>query len=173
MHKALILFFVAALISCKEISYKEPQPKGKRALSEIPSDLRGRYLLVEEDGKTDTLIVTRQGYFITSDSTQGALGDSLVLKKYKGHFFFNDNENPEWLVRVIKQTPNGDLSYMYMDPGEKSFNELLLELNKEIRIDSSEVDGEKLYQIDPTPKQLIALIKKGFFKKSLTLKKLK
>ena len=74
---------------------------------------------------------------------KGELGDSLVLKKYKGYYFFNDNENPEWLLRVVKPEPNGDLSYMLMEPAEKSFNEFLLTLNKEIEIDSVDVNNRK------------------------------
>jgi hypothetical protein len=161
------------MVSCKEVSFSEPQPKGKRALQEIPRELRGEYLLVDDDNNTDTLIVTANGYLMRSDSTEGLLGDSLVLKKYKGYYFFNDNEDPEWLLRVVKQESNGDLSYLFMDPGERTFNEYLLELTEEIKIDSSELHGEKLYQIDPSPRQLLSLIRNGFFRKSLTLKKLK
>jgi hypothetical protein len=173
MHKISVLLLIAVFISCKEISYKEPQPRGIRALSEIPRDLTGEYYILDDDGNADTLVVTRSGYLIRSDSTEGSLGDSLVLKKYKGYYFFNDNENPEWLLRIIKKEPNGDLSYMYMDTGEKSFQELLIDLNKEIKIDSSEMNGEKLYQIDPSPRELLSIIRKGFFKKTLTLKKIK
>jgi hypothetical protein len=174
MDKLFAVIFILSFTACKEISYKEPQPKGKRALSEIPRELRGSYLLVEENGNNqDTLIVTKNGYYFTNDSTKGELSDSLVLKKYQGYYFFNDNENPEWLLRVVKKESNGDLSYMYMDPGEKSFHEFLYSLNKEIKIDSFEVDNDMLYQIDPNPKQLIGLIKKGYFKKSIILKKVK
>lgn len=173
MYKVIILLGLAALASCKEVSFREPQPRGKRALKEIPRELRGEYLLVDEENNRDTLVVTAKGYFMHSDSTEGFLGDSLVLKKYKGYYFFNDNEDPEWLLRVIKREGNGDLSYLFMDHADKSFNDYLIELNKEIKIDSSEMYGEKLYQIDPSPRQLLSLIRKGFFKKSLTLKKLK
>lgn len=139
----------------------------------MPKNLRGKYLIAEENGTNkDTLVITRLGYYIRNDSTKGSLGDSLVLKKYKGYYFFNDNENPEWLLRVVKQEANGDLSYMYMDSEEKSFNDFVYSLNKEIQIDSFEVKGKKLYQIDPTPKQLLELIKKGYFKKTIHLKKL-
>lgn len=166
------ILILSSLFACKEISFKEPQPKGKKRLSEIPRELLGSYILVEEKGDNkDTLVVTRNGYFVSSDSTKGELGDSLVLKKYKGYYFFNDNENPEWLLRVVKREHNGDLSYMVMDPAEKSFNEFLLTLNEEIKIDSVEVNNEQLYQIDPTPKELISLIEKGYFKKTITLKK--
>ena len=173
MRKVIILLILLTVASCKEISFREPQPKGKRALKEIPRELRGEYLLVDEDNNRDTIIVTATGYTIRSDSTEGILGDSLVLKKFKGYYFFNDNEDPEWLLRVVKVEKNGDLSYLFMDPGSKTFNQYLLELNEEIKIDSSEVNGEKLYQIDPSPNQLYSLMRKGFFKKSLTMKKLK
>ena len=174
MNRILFAFIIIAATSCKEISFKEAQPKGKRVLSEMPQSLRGKYLLIEENGNNkDTLVITRQGYYVTGDSTKGTLGDSLVLKRYKGYYFFNDNENPEWLLRVVKQEANGDLSYLFMDSGEQSFNDYVYELNKEIQIDSFEVKGKKLYQIDPTPRQLINLIKKGYFKNTMRLTKIK
>jgi len=174
MNKILFAFIIIAVTSCKEISFKEAQPKGKRVLSEMPENLRGKYLLIEENGNNkDTLVITRQGYNVTGDSTKGNLGDSLVLKKYKGYYFFNDNENPEWLLRVVKQEANGDLSYLFMDSGEQSFHDYAYELNKEIQIDSFEVKGKKLYQIDPTPRQLLNLIKKGYFKKTMRLTKIR
>ena len=49
--KAFALFPVLLLLNfaCTEISYKEPQPKGIKALKEIPSKLNGRYLIFEND----------------------------------------------------------------------------------------------------------------------------
>jgi len=175
MHKLFPAILILSLIACKEISFKEPQPKGKKSLSKIPRELLGSYLVVEEKGtdSKDTLVVTTKGYYVPSDSSKEELGDSLVLKKYKGYYFFNDNENPEWLLRVVKREPNGDLSYMLLEPTDKSFNEFLLALNKEIEIDSVEVNNQKLYQIDPSPKKLVSLIEKGYFKKTITLKKVK
>jgi hypothetical protein len=174
MHRLFVAILILSLFACKEISFKEPQPKGKKSLSKMPDELLGNYLVIEKNGEgKDTLVVTKKGYYIPSDSSKGELGDSLVLKKYKGYYFFNDNENPEWLLRVIKREANGDLSYMLLDPAEKTFNEFLLSLNKEIEIDSIEVDNEKLYQIDPEPNELIFLIENGYFKKTITLKKLK
>jgi hypothetical protein len=175
MHKLFPAILILSLVACKEISFKEPQPKGKKSLSQIPRDLLGSYLVVEEKGadNKDTLVVTTKGYYVPSDSSNEELGDSLVLKKYKGYYFFNDNENPEWLLRVVKREPNGDLSYMLLEPTDKSFDEFLLALNNEIEIDSAEVNKKKLYQVDPSPKKLISLIEKGYFKKTITLKKLK
>ena len=163
------------LFSCKEITFKEPQPRGKKALKEIPDALVGSYLLTDEkDGSTDTLIVSSKGYFVASDKKGDQLGDSLVLKKFKGYYFISINENPEWLLRVIKQEKNGDLVYMTMDEqGGASFKDLLTKLSKEIKIDSVEINGEKLYQIDPSPKQLTKLIEKGYFRKTLRMKRLK
>ena len=50
MYKLITVALIVAFTGCKEISYKEPQPKGKRALTEIPKELRGKYLIVEDDG---------------------------------------------------------------------------------------------------------------------------
>ena len=175
MHKLFPAILFLALVACKEISFREPQPKGKKSLSQIPRELLGSYLVVEEKGadSKDTLVVTKKGYYVPGDSSKEDLGDSLVLKKYKGYYFFNDNENPEWLLRVVKRESNGDLSYMLLEPKDKSFGEFLLALNEEIEIDSVEVNNQKLYQIDPSPKKLISLIEKGHFKKTITLKKVK
>jgi hypothetical protein len=175
MRKLFPAILILSLIACKEISFKEPQPKGKKSLSQIPRELLGSYLVVEEKGtdSKDTLVVTTKGYYVPGDSSNEDLGDSLVLKKYKGYYFFNDNENPEWLLRVVKRESNGDLSYMLMEQADKSFDEFLIALNKEIKIDSVEVNNQKLYQIDPSPKKLISLIEKGYFKKTITLKKVK
>lgn len=97
----------------------------------------------------------------------------MVLKQYKGYYFININENPEWLMRVIRQEKNGDLTYMSMDVEEGSFNSLLKSLSQELPVDSLEVNGEKLYQIDPTPRQLIKLIQKGYFKNTIRMVRIK
>jgi hypothetical protein len=164
-----------ALFSCKEITFKEPQPRGKKALKEIPKTMVGTYLLTnEKDGETDTLFVSSKGYIIASDKKGGDLGDSLVVKKFQGYYFININENPEWLLRIIKQERNGDLVYMIMEEEEgSSFKEFLIKISKEIKVDSIEINGEKLYQIDPSPKQLVRLIENGYFKKTVEMKKLK
>jgi predicted MPP superfamily phosphohydrolase len=166
--------FLTILIGCKEISFQEPQPKGKKSLKEIPKKLHGTYIMTAVgDNSEDTVFINSKGYRIASDKKESVLGDSLVLKQYKGYYFINVNEDPEWLMRVVKQEENGDLTYMSMDVEEGSFNSLLKNLSQELPVDSLEVDGEKLYQIDPTPKQLIKLIRKGYFKNTLRMKRIK
>jgi hypothetical protein len=83
------------------------------------------------------------------------------------------NENPEWLLRIVKVDKNGDLELMSMPSDEKKFAELLRRLSAEVKIDSIDLNNEKLYQIDPTPKQLMTLLRKGFFSQKVTMKKLR
>jgi hypothetical protein len=174
MRKLVVAVVFIALFSCKEITFKEPQPRGKKVLKEIPAPLIGSYLLKDDkEGETDTLIVNARGYFAASDKKGHELGDSLVIKQFKGYYFINVNENPEWLLRVVKQKSNGDIVYMTMDEEGTSFNDFLTKVSKEIEIDSVEINGEKLYQIDPSPKQLVRLIEKGYFRKTMEMKKLK
>ncbi len=110
--------------------------------------------------------------FWSAINKQNLLGDSLVLKRYKGYYFVNINEDPEWLLRVIKREKNGDLTYMSMDTEDRPFNDLVNDLAREVGIDSVELDDEKLYQIDPSPGELIKLIKKGYFKNTIRMQKL-
>jgi PBP1b-binding outer membrane lipoprotein LpoB len=163
MRTAVVILLLAIFLSgCTEVSYREPQPKGKRALSSVPKKLQGKYVVKDNDEK-DTLIVTSTGYIIASEQVQVPLSDSLVLKKYKGYYFINLNEDPEWLLRVFRREKNGDLIFMSMKVEGRSFNEMLAEISKEVAVDSSTVNDETLYQIDPTPKQLLKLIRKGYF----------
>lgn len=172
---AILLLLSFIFFGCKEISFVEPQPKGKKSLKEVPIKLRGVYLLTDQSAgstDTDTLYVTGTGYLIASDKMQSELGDSLVLKKYKGYYFVNINEDPEWLLRIIKQEDNGDLTYMAMDVEDGAFDDLVKDLATEVGVDSVQLEDEKLYQIDPSPKQLIQLIRKGYFKKTIRMQKI-
>ncbi|MBA4057173.1 MAG: hypothetical protein C0490_20840, partial [Marivirga sp.] len=91
----------------------------------------------------------------------------------KGYYFININENPEWLLRIVRREKNGDLTYMSMDVEENSFNDLLTRLSKEVKIDSIQLESETLYQIDPSPKELLKLVDKGYFKKTMRMQKIK
>jgi len=171
--KLVIPFILLCLVGCKEISFQQPQPKGIRALTNIPVDLRGKYLLVDPNSPTpDTLFVETEGYRVGHNPKEkNVLGDSIVLKSYKGYYFLNINGNPEWFLRVIKQDNHGDLMYMSLEQEQNDFGNFIKKLSTVINVDSVQLKDEKLYQIDPTPKQLLALIDKGYFKK-ITLKKI-
>jgi signal peptidase I len=171
--KNYMFFIFLFLFSCTEITYKEPQPKGKKSLTEMPTSFRGRYLIEEEGGNhNDTLLIGKSGYRTMGGAIdEGTLGDSIVLKNYKGYHFLSVNQKPEWALRVIKQEKNGDLLFMSMEDVE--FKSFLIKLGKDIKIDSSQSAGEKLYQIDPTPKQLVGLIEKKYFGQVTRIKKIK
>lgn len=170
--------------SCKEVTFREPQPKGRRALTSIPAKLHGKYLTFQENGELsqDTVIVTQYGYRFgyfsrVVDSGRenydaGILSDSLILKTYRGYYFLNFYEDPEWLLRVIRQEKNGDLIYMAMEEEGVDFNDYIRKLSSELPIDSVKGNDETLYYIDPSPARLVALIENGYFSRT-TLKKIR
>jgi hypothetical protein len=186
MNKGALIFLTVFLLSsCKDISFREPQPKGRKALASVPRKLQGKYLTFQENGELskDTIIISQYGYRFgyfdeippsnhREDYEQGILSDSLVLKAYRGYYFLNLYEKPEWLLRVIKQQRNGDLVYMAMEQEAVDFNDYVRKLSTEIAIDSIKLDNETLYHIDPTPAKLIELIEKGYFTQT-TIKKIK
>jgi hypothetical protein len=61
---------------------------------------------------------------------------------------------------------------MAMDVEDGAFDGLVQDLAREVGVDSVQLEDEKLYQIDPSPKQLIQLIKKGYFKKTIRMQKI-
>ena len=164
------------LLSCKEVSFKEPQPKGKKELTTVPRNLQGKFLVITDDGtpSKDTIVITSKGYRFgyfdpeeraakNHEYEQGVLSDSMILKSYKGYYFLSLNENPEWILRVLKEEKNGDLIYMTLEDKKIEFTEYLEKLSAEIRIDSMTTEQETLYQIDPDANQLVELIKKNLF----------
>ena len=182
---ALIFLLVVVFGSCKEISFREPQPKGRRALTAVPRKLQGRYLTYQVNGKLskDTIIVSPKGYRFgyfdeVPDSNHreeyeaGSLSDTLVLKSFRGYYFLSLYKEPEWLLRVIKQQKNGDLIYMGMEQEDVDFNDYVSKLSSEIAIDSIKLEKETLYHIDPSPAKLVELIEKGYFNQT-SLKKIR
>jgi len=173
MKLTLLFIFFSCLVSCREITFREPQPKGIKVLESVPKSLVGRYPLPEDDGTViDTLIIQSSGYYFAKDNDKGLLGNDLVLKKYKGYYFVNMNGNPEWFLRIIKQDKDGTITIMRMDNTESNFALLVKDLSKEIRVDTVMQGEDTFYQIDPSPKELMGLIKKGYFKAGPVLKKI-
>ena len=171
-----IIVLSTFLLSCKEVSFKEPQPKGKKELTTVPRDLQGKFLVITDDGtpSKDTIVITSKGYRFgyfdpeeraakNDEYEEGVLSDSMILKSYKGYYFLSLNENPEWILRVLKEEKNGDLIYMTLEDKKIEFTEYLEKLSAEIRIDSMTTEQETLYQIDPDANQLVELIKKNLF----------
>jgi hypothetical protein len=176
MRLFLLLIVSILLLGCKEVSFKDPQPNGKKSLASIPRNLQGKYLVLTEEGtpSKDTVVITAKGYRFgyfdpeeraakNDEYEEGVLSDSMILKSYKGYYFLNLNEDPEWILRVLKEEKNGDLLYMTLEDKKMEFNDYLDKLSGEIRIDSMTTEQETLYQIDPDPNQLVDLIKKKFF----------
>jgi hypothetical protein len=185
MNRIFCFVLLLSFASCKEITFREPQPVGKKDLKSIPKSLLGKYLTSTDSGgvSKDTIVILSNGYRFgyfdpaeraapKSEYDDAVLSDKLVLRTFRGYYFVNVNENPEWIVRVIKRERNGDLSYF--SPGQEGvdFNVFMKKLSKQIPIDSVVVNEERLYQIKPTPNQLVALIENGYFSKT-TLKKIK
>lgn len=154
-------------------------------MNSVPLKLQGKYLPYQEDGELskDTIVITQKGYRFgyfdeipssnhRADYEEGLLGDSLVLKTFRGYYFLNIYENPEWLLRVIRQEKNGDLTYMTLEQEGVDFNDYIRKLGYEMPIDSVAGNNETLYYIDPSPSQLLDLIGKGFLTKT-SLKKVR
>ena len=104
----LILCWCILLASCKEVSFREPQPAGVTSLKEIPKSLQGRYRGMDnQDNDTDTLFIESWGYHFKDGKNndwlgRGTLSDSLVVKYYENYYFVNFRSGNQWVLRLIK-----------------------------------------------------------------------
>lgn len=175
MKHVLLLCLAGMLIGCKEITYREPQPKGVETLHSIPKALHGKYLLPEDSRiARDTLVIESTSYYAASERhEQRILSDSLIFKYYKGFYFVNIQDHPEWLLRVFQQEKNGDIACYMLQAEDSVFNSFIQKLSRQTAVDSTKLPTETLYQIDPSPKKLLTLIKEGYFQKTAVLRKVK
>ena len=176
----LAAFWALMFASCKEVSFKEAQPAGVASLKEVPAALRGAYIPTEvpSDDKVDTLIIESWGYHFKDSQEKdwlgrGAISDSLIVKFYQDYYFVNFRSGDQWVLRLLKQNPDGSLSFLSIDlQGEEASRDKLKRLSKKIKYTEIKRDDDTFYQINPTSSQLMALIKDGFFT-GTTLKKKK
>lgn len=159
------------LVSCKEVSFKVPQPVGIKALTEIPTSLQGHYLAVDEGTgeESDTLIIESWGYYFKDKNDKdwlgrGQISDSLVVKFYEGYYFVNFKSGDQWVLRLIHQKPHGGIEFLSIDiQDETKRKEILKTISKKMSIKEIHKDEDTFYQIAPSRAQLMELIHQGLF----------
>lgn len=171
-YAALTIVWVLLLASCKEVTFKEAQPAGVAALKEVPSNLRGVFQAFDQTTGdfSDTVIIESWGYRMKDKDDKdwlgrGTLSDTLVLKFYKDYYFLNFKYENQWVIRLIKQYPDGSFEFQSIDLSrdEAKNKELLKKLGKKLKVTEIKKKDDTFYQINPTPAQLMTLIKEGFF----------
>ncbi len=166
-----IIIWSLLLISCREVSFPEPQPARITALKEIPLSLQGSYLSYDEKSgeESDTLIIESWGYHFKDhqDSDwlgRGHLSDSLVVKFYENFYFVNFRSGDQWVLRLLQKKPSGGLRFLSIDiQNEAKRKDILARLGGTLKIVELQRGEDIFYQISPTPKQLMQLIREGFF----------
>lgn len=170
-HFLLAFTWSLLLYSCKEVTFKEPQPAGVPALKEVPTNLQGIYQTFEQTtGEfSDTLIIESWGYHMKDKDdkdwlSRGTLSDTLVLKVYENYYFVNFKSGDQWVLRLVKQDPNGSLSFLAIDlQDDAKRKSMLKKISKDLKIKEFQHKDDTFYQISPTPAQLMKLIKDGLF----------
>lgn len=171
MKKLLLIAGWAMLLySCKEVSFREPQPSGVAVLKEVPKALHGRYVGMTDKGEdTDTLIIETWGYHFRDNKDKdwlgkGVLSDSLVLKSYKDCYFVNFRSGDQWILRVIRQKPDGSIEFLSIPVSDDAKRkDILKKLSKKFTVKEIQRKDDTFYQINPTRDQLMELIREGFF----------
>ena len=171
MNKWLLLVVWATLLaSCKEVSFREPQPIGVQALKEVPQRLQGHYVGIDDKGDdTDTLIIESWGYHFHDTKEKdwlgkGMLSDSLVVKFYEGYYFVNFRTVDQWILRLIRQKPDGSIEFLSIPIGDDAKRkDILKKMSKKLTVKEIQRNDDTFYQINPTRTQLMELITEGYF----------
>lgn len=108
IRRTLLLSFILVLSSCMTIGFQQPQPAGKKSLDAFPKNMRGIYGENRRDRESDLQI--KEESIITDiemeqiSQTEIFLGDSLLLKKFKGFYIANYrvSEDDYWLMYPFK-----------------------------------------------------------------------
>lgn len=170
MRVLLIAFWVLLLYSCKEVSFREPQPAGVASLKEVPPALRGQFRGMDDKGEnTDTLVIESWGYHFRDAKEKdwlgkGVISDSLVLKFYKNYYFVNFRTGDQWILRLIHQKPDGSIEFMSIPvEDDAKRKDILKKLSKKLTVKEIQRKDDTFYQINPTRDQLMQLINEGYF----------
>jgi hypothetical protein len=169
MKKLLLLSLLVTLLfsSCLTFYFSQPLPVDAKVCHRMPRPLRGNW-----KGNEGTLKIDKKKWLSTSvDSndrvsmkTEFELSDSLVLKRYKGYYFFNMlNSNGFWNVYVGQKRHN----YFIIN---RMSREDSLALKTAIGVIPDSVSESNLFYRSPiSKKQLVKYIEQGGFADTLFL----
>ncbi len=91
MRKLIFLSAVVlTMVSCTNVAFVKPQPEGIKALTEIPENLQGTYVI------NDSIIVKANA--IGEDT----LGKTLVVKERGNFYYLNFKEEEVYELTVVK-----------------------------------------------------------------------
>jgi len=167
----LTLVWSLLLFSCKEVTFKEPQPAGVPALTEVPPGLRGTYQAFDQTTGdfSDTLIIESWGYRMKDKDDKdwlgrGTLSDTLVVKYHENYYFVNFKSGGQWVLRLVKQAADGSIGFLAIDiQDDAKRKDILKKISKKLKVSEFKHKDDTYYQINPTSQQLMTLIKEGFF----------
>lgn len=157
MNRLLLFALFLSLSSCITIGFQQPQPAGKKSLDAFPSGLWGEYD-DEAQGRKPELIIRENSVYLEGESEIGEgviqLGDTLVLKKFKG-FYIASYWLPEegyWIIHPFKTGP--DMLYVYnLDLDRENAASTLSPFTRIIR------QEEDFILINPKRKELRRMLK--------------
>lgn len=167
MKKVILsLVLVSLLISCVEVKFEEPQPKGVKPLEVIPESIRGTYIM----GENDTMKISADGFVLLNDSSKKdevhELSEFFVIKKWRKSYFINIREKDEesWSVIFITRNKEKRMTVGILSFNNKELDEIekIKKITEVEEIKNSE--GEIVeYRINPSKRELKKIMKTSSF----------
>lgn len=150
------------LASCVEVGFKNPQPSKGTSLTEIPEEMIAFYSGSKSDSTTENKNGLSINDYYDKDDLDKSLSESTILKKWKGNYFLNQQEENLWHIIMIKPIANGNFETYNLDGSNEKTIALLKEITdvKEVFDEDGELDSIVL---DPSLKEFKKIVKSGAF----------
>ena len=179
MKKAIYYIILALNLSaCVEVHFGHPQPLDAKNETRFPVAWQGTYT----DQDNDTLTINAQSYsYGKGDSilsiSQGPekLSDELILRHFTDNTYFISGKNDSlWNVLMITERSKNsiDVSMIVVDE-EKPTNIAAMKDITTVKEHFNSSGKLESYSVDPTAKELDAMLKKKVFTKVARFKRIK
>lgn len=145
MRSLFLICSVALLqVACIDLGFESPQPEGQRNIGSVPGKFEGTYTNQE-----DTLSFHGSWLVSGNDSISIQPSDTLVIRKWKGWYFFNMTESKHHYWTVACAKVKGDKLILLLPQIVREDKEMLTQFGgvEELIDENNNLDA---YIIDPS-----------------------
>ena len=172
MRTTLLVIYVCLLsASCTVVYFEQPQPPGKKNLTEFPVILRGTYQSVSDQNTLFEIYKDHIIVFLEEDNElKLSMNNNMIARKFRGDYFINIKNKDNELWHLYLFSVKKKMMFLKNSSLEESNLEDFRKI-AEINSTSSMESESKDYILNPTLPELKKLMKAGFYVVSDTLVK--
>jgi len=136
-----------------------PPNKGT-VLKKLPEEIISYFISFDKDSTGNSKLDISE--FSSDFEWHEPLPEDIILKKWKGSYFFNQKEGEHWQLLMVKDGPNKSFNAYHLDGSNSATVDKLKSITKVEEVLSNDGDLERII-LDPSLKEFKKIIKFGVF----------